>query len=98
MSATTILQTLVAGPRHATEIPMSRSARARAARSMEADGLLVREPGTGNYSLTPAGIKEAIAQGITPPAASYFTDIRLIWSPYVTNSRPTWRLSNGWPG
>lgn len=42
---------------------------------MEADGLLVREPGTGTYSLTPAGIRAAIEQGITPPAPNYFGDI-----------------------
>lgn len=75
VTATVLLQTLVAGPRHATEIPVSRSARVRAARTMEANGLLVRDRGTGNYSLTPAGIKHAISQGIMPVAENYFGDI-----------------------
>lgn len=70
---TVLLQELVAGPRHATEIAMTRSSRTRIARRLEAENLLQRDNGT--YSLTPAGLRYAIGQGIMPPPAAYFTDI-----------------------
>ena len=81
MSAeTTLLETLITGEKHTSEIPLSGSTRRLVASRLESDGLLYRRPLSRKasvYGLTKAGKVEALRRGVLIVAPPYVFDDEL---------------------